>query len=90
MLLASISVVVSKWVLARGRSCGSQKNYVQVRDALYGTNPYYRTISLSSCCTLTKPITRRQEVVRKHWASFYDTQAYWTLLLVVHVVLFSK
>lgn len=65
MLLASISVVVSKWVLAKGRSCGSQQNYVQVRDALYGTNPYYRTISLGSCCTLTEATTRKQEVVSK-------------------------
>lgn len=48
LLPAGVGVVVSKWVLARRRSYGSQQNYVQVRDALYGTNPYYSTISLCS------------------------------------------
>lgn len=79
MLLASISVAVSKWVLVRGRSCGSQQNYVQVRDALYGTNPYYRTISLCPCCT---HITRKQEEAGKHGLPLTILIK---VLLVVHV-----
>lgn len=70
MLLASVSVAVSKWVVARGRSCGSQQNYIQVRDALYGTNPYYQTISLSCCSTHTAAVTCRQEKVNKHGLLF--------------------
>lgn len=85
MLLASISVVVSKWVLAKGRSCGSRQNYVQVRDALYGTNPYYRTISLGSCCTLTEAISRRQEVVSK-CGCLLMTQDDWTYMLCFSVI----
>lgn len=60
-LLASISFAVGEWGPVRGRSCGSQENYVQVIDALCGTCPYYCTIFLCSWSTHIKAIMHREE-----------------------------